>query len=77
MTQYEKSMNTLELPLVYVRKQTRGLGLGSQMVGVTPPSGRLLLVDDARRHSSTRARTSVAHGTTESRMPHDSVSTQV
>lgn len=37
---------TLGLPLVYVRKQTRGLGLGSQMVGVPPASGRLLLVDD-------------------------------
>ncbi|MDB5966648.1 MAG: pyrE, partial [Polaromonas sp.] len=36
----------LDLPMQYVRKQTRGLGLGSQMVGVTPPSGRLLLVDD-------------------------------
>ena len=36
----------LDLPLQYVRKQTRGLGSASQMVGVTPPSGRLLLVDD-------------------------------
>ena len=36
----------LNLPLQYVRKQTRGLGTGSQVVGVTPPSGRLLLVDD-------------------------------
>ncbi len=38
--------DALNLPLQYVRKQTRGLGSGSQMVGVTPPSGRLLLVDD-------------------------------
>lgn len=38
--------DTLNLPLQYVRKQTRGLGLGSQMVGVTPPQSRLLLVDD-------------------------------
>lgn len=37
---------TLDLPLQYVRKQTRGLGIGSQMVGVAPPAGRLLLVDD-------------------------------
>lgn len=38
--------DTLDLPLQYVRKQTRGLGAGSQMVGVTPPAGKLLLVDD-------------------------------
>ena len=38
--------DTLNLPLQYVRKQTRGLGPGSQMVGVTPARGRLLLVDD-------------------------------
>ena len=38
--------DALNLPLQYVRKQTRGIGLGSQMVGVTPASGRILLVDD-------------------------------
>ena len=38
--------DTLDLPLVFVRKQTRGLGLGNQIVGITPTSGRLLLVDD-------------------------------
>jgi orotate phosphoribosyltransferase len=36
----------LDLPMQYVRKQTRGLGLGSQVVGVMPPGGRILLVDD-------------------------------
>jgi orotate phosphoribosyltransferase len=36
----------LELPLQYVRKQTRGMGLGNQMVGVTPVGSRILLVDD-------------------------------
>ena len=34
------------LPLHYVRKQTRGLGASSQLVGVLPQSSRLLLVDD-------------------------------
>lgn len=36
----------LELPLQYVRKQTRGLGTASQMVGASPSASRLLLVDD-------------------------------
>lgn len=36
----------LDLPLQYVRKQTRGIGHGSQMVGVTPQASRVLLVDD-------------------------------
>lgn len=36
----------LGLPLQYVRKQTRGIGHGSQVVGVTPPASRVLLVDD-------------------------------
>lgn len=36
----------LDLPMQYVRKQTRGLGLGSQVVGVMPREGRILLVDD-------------------------------
>lgn len=47
--------DTLELPLVYVRKQTRGLGLASQMVGVTPASGRLLLVDDLLAAGTSKA----------------------
>ena len=38
--------DALDLPMHYVRKQTRGLGQGSQMVGAAPASGRLLLVDD-------------------------------
>jgi orotate phosphoribosyltransferase len=38
--------DALDLPMHYVRKQTRGLGQGSQMVGAAPPPGRLLLVDD-------------------------------
>ncbi len=45
----------LDLPLVYVRKQTRGLGLGSQMVGAIPPSGRLLLVDDLLAAGTSKA----------------------
>jgi orotate phosphoribosyltransferase len=38
--------DALNLPMQYVRKQTRGLGLGSQLVGVMPSEGRVLLVDD-------------------------------
>ncbi|MDB5890020.1 MAG: pyrE [Polaromonas sp.] len=38
--------DALELPMHYVRKQTRGLGQASQMVGAVPVAGRLLLVDD-------------------------------
>ncbi|MES2911169.1 MAG: phosphoribosyltransferase family protein [Pseudomonadota bacterium] len=45
----------LDRPLVYVRKQTRGLGLGSQMVGAIPPSGRLLLVDDLLAAGTSKA----------------------
>jgi orotate phosphoribosyltransferase len=45
----------LDLPLQYVRKQTRGLGSASQMVGVTPASGRLLLVDDLLAAGTSKA----------------------
>lgn len=45
----------LDLPLQYVRKQTRGLGSASQMVGVTPPSGKLLLVDDLLAAGTSKA----------------------
>ena len=47
--------DALDLPLQYVRKQTRGLGSASQMVGVTPPSGRLLLVDDMLAAGTSKA----------------------
>lgn len=36
----------LKLPMQYVRKQTKGLGPGGQVVGVVPPGSHVLLVDD-------------------------------
>lgn len=36
----------LALPMQYVRKQTKGLGPGSQVVGVVRPGSHVLLVDD-------------------------------
>ena len=38
--------DALELPMQYVRKQRKGLGPGRQVVGVTHPGDRVLLVDD-------------------------------
>ena len=38
--------DALDLPLQYVRKQTKGLGPDSQVVGVIEPGARTLLVDD-------------------------------
>ena len=36
----------LNLPMQYVRKQTRGLGRDNQTVGVAQPGNRVLLIDD-------------------------------
>ncbi len=38
--------DALDLPMQYVRKQNKGMGDGSQLVGVTPAGSRVLLVDD-------------------------------
>lgn len=38
--------DALALPMHYVRKQTRGLGPGNQVVGVLDPGAPVLLVDD-------------------------------
>ena len=38
--------DALDLPLQYVRKQTKGIGPDSQVVGVLAPGERTLLVDD-------------------------------
>ena len=48
-------VDALNLTLQYVHKRTRGFGMGTQMVGVTPPSWRLLLVNDLLAAGPSRA----------------------